>query len=224
MNKNLFSTCESLVRAVSLFLCLVATGAHAQDMNTLMMQNMQFDQQANAQLQALWQQNQMAQQQLMQAYIQQYGLQRLQMEHQQLVQYTGMPIPFDLFVYNHMATQGGRNAGPALQQQQANFQALQRANQTQQQGFDSYNQGWQQNQQRMDASMDRYDQQAVQGNQDYYNPQTGEQVELPYAGPEGVYQNNEGTYVNGPNGQYYEVDPQGYSQELEPVQTGSDGE
>ena len=162
-------------------------------------------------------QNQMAQQQLLQNYVQQYGPQRLWAEYQQYVQYTGVQISFDQFAYYHMATQGGRNAGPAIQQQQANFQALQQAHQTQQQGFDSYNQGWQQNQQRMDAAMDRYDQQAVQGNQDYYNPQTGQQVELPYASPEGVYENNEGTYVNSPNGQYYQVDSQGYSQELEPA-------
>ena len=208
----------------AVFLCLSVSGAQAQDMNTLMQQNMQFDQQQNAWLQNLQRQNQLAQQQLMQNYIQQYGPQRLWAEYLQFVQYTGMQIPFEQFVYNHMATQGGRNASPALQQQQANFQALQRANQTQQQGFDSYNQGWQQNQQRMDAAMDRYDQQAVQGNQDYVNPQTGEQVELPYAGQEGVYENNNGTYVNSPNGQYYQVDSQGYSQELEPADTGSGGE
>jgi hypothetical protein len=205
------------------FLGLFAPGAPAQDLNALMQQNMQFDQQQNAWLQNLQQQNQMAQMQLMQNYIQYYGPQRLWAEYLQFVQYTGMQIPFEQFVYNHMATQGGRNAGPALQQQQANFRALQQANQTQQQGFDSYNQGWQQNQQRMDAAMDRYDQQAVQGNQDYVNPQTGEQVELPYSGQEGVYQNNNGTYVNSPNGQYYQVDSQGYSQELEPVDNSSSG-
>ena len=209
----------------AVFLCRFVAGARAQDMNTLMQQNMMFDQQQNAQLQAMMMQNQMAQQQLMQNFVQQYGPQRLWAEYQQYVQYTGMQLSFEQFVYYHMATQGGRNAGPAIQQQQANFQALQQAHQTQQQGFDSYNQGWQQNQQRMDAAMDRYDQQAVQGNQDYYNPQTGQQVELPYAGPEGIYENSEGTYVNSPNGQYYQVDSLGYTQELEPVDTtGSGGE
>ena len=196
---------------------LISPAARAQDLSAMVQQNMMFDQQQNAQLQAMMMQNQMAQQQLLQNYVQQYGPQRLWAEYQQYVQYTGVQISFDQFAYYHMATQGGRNAGPAIQQQQANFQALQQAHQTQQQGFDSYNQGWQQNQQRMDAAMDRYDQQAVQGNQDYYNPQTGQQVELPYAGPEGVYENNDGTYVNSPNGQYYQVDSQGYSQELEPA-------
>ena len=214
----------ALFRLLSaVFLCLFVAGARAQDLSAMVQQNMMFDQQQNAQLQAMMMQNQMAQMQLMQNYVQQYGPQRLWAEYQQYVQYTGMQLSFDQFVYYHMATQGGRNAGPAIQQQQANFQALQRANQTQQQGFDSYNQGWQQNQQRMDAAMDRYDQQAVQGNQDYYNPQTGQQVELPYAGPEGVYENSDGTYVNSPNGQYYQVDSLGYTQELEPVDTTGSG-
>ena len=212
----------SLVFPALVFGFLRISGSNAQDLNSMMQQEVQFDQQQNAWLQNLQQQNMMAQQQLMQNYIQQYGPQRLWAEYQQFVQYTGMQIPFEQFVRNHMATQGGRNAGPALQQQQANFQALQRANQTQQQGFDAYNQGWQQNQQRMDAAMDRYDQQAIRGNQDYVNPQTGEQVELPYSGQEGVYQNNNGTYVNSPNGQYYQVDPQGYYQELTPADNGSE--
>ena len=111
---------------------LFSPAARAQDLSAMVQQNMMFDQQQNAQLQAMMMQNQMAQQQLMQNYVQQYGQQRLWAEYQQYVQYTGMQIPFDQFVYYHMATQGGRNAGPAIQQQQANFQALQRANQTQQ--------------------------------------------------------------------------------------------
>ena len=176
--------------------------------------NAAFDQQMAATLQTQVQQNQMAQQQLMQAYLQQHGPQ-LQQAYQQYIQATGQDIPFETFMYNYMLTAGGTNPGPALQQQQRNFQAIQDANRTVQQGYDSYNQGWSANQQTTREALQRYDQQAIRGNAYYGNPQTGDVYELPSGVSSGVYDNHQNTFYNDPNGQYYQMDPQGYGTPLE---------
>ena len=194
----------------------------AQDLGTLAQQNMAFDQQFNAQLGGLMQQNQMQQQQMMQNYIQQNGPQ-LRQQYQQFVQSTGMQIPFEQFVYSHIITAGGTNPAPALQQQQQNFQALQNANKTVQQGYDSYNQGWANNQQAQSQIFDR-NSQAMRGNAYYHNPQTGETHELPYGAPPGVYGNNQNTFTNDNYGQYRQVDPQGYQQDLQYADPYSDWE
>jgi len=91
------------------------TSAGAWDLGSLAAQNMAFDQQANSQLGAMMAYNQAQQQQLMQSYIQAYGPQ-LQQAYQQYLQATGAQINFEQFVYYHMMTAGGANAGPALQQ------------------------------------------------------------------------------------------------------------
>jgi hypothetical protein len=187
----------------------------AQDLGALAQQNMQFDQQFNQQLQGMMMQNQMQQQQLLQSYITQGGPQ-LRQEYQRYQQQTGMQIPFEQFAYSHMMTMGGKNPSPALQQQQQNFQALQDANRSVQQGYQDYNQGWSNSQQQLSNSFNRYDQQAVRGQANYRNPQTGEITELPYAAQPGVYQNNQGTWAADPYGQYHQIDPQGYPQQMNP--------
>lgn len=197
----------------SLGTIVISIAAHAQYPN-MYQQNMDFDQRMNAQLQAMQQQNQMAQRQMMQSYVQQNGPQ-LQMEYQNYVRSTGQQISFEQFVQWHILTQGGRDPGNAMRLQQQQFQANQQANRTVQQGYNSYNQGWQQNQQVMGNTMNRYSQQAIQGNQYYRNPQTGEQVELPYGGQPGAYQNSQGNYLRDQQGNFHQVDPQGYTQELE---------
>jgi len=202
-----------------LVLTLTPQTVRAQDLNSLAQQNMAFDAQMGAQLNGMMMQNQMQQQRMMQSYIQQNGPQ-LQMEYQNYIRQTGMQIPFEQFVYSHIMTQGGRNPGPALQQQQDNFRALQDANRTVQQGYESYNQGWTANQQRLDNSFQRYGQQAIQGNQYYRNSETGEVTELPYGGQQGVYQNNQGTWANDSMGQYHQIDPQGYQQRMDQVDPG----
>lgn len=194
----------------------LAAPAAAQDLSAIMQQNMAFDQQTNQQLQSMQMQNQMQMQQLLQNYIQQLGPQ-LQQEYTQFIQSTGMQISFEQYAYNHMATQGGRNPGPALAQQRRNFQALQDANRTVQEGYDSYNQGWHANSQTMDNMNDRYSREAIQGNQYYQNSVTGEVTELQYGAPAGVYENNQGTYITTPSGDYEQVDPLGYRQRLEVI-------
>ena len=193
---------------------LSAAPVAAQDLSAIMQQNMAFDQQFNQQLQSMQMQNQMQMQQLLQHYIHQHGPQ-LQQEYAQFIQSTGMQLSFEQFAYNHMATQGGRNPGPALAQQRRNFQASQDANRTVQEGYDSYNQGWHTNSQSMDNMNDRYSREAIQGNQYYQNSVTGEVTELQYGAPAGVYENNQGTYISTPNGEYEQVDPLGYGQRME---------
>lgn len=206
---------------IAIFVCNVALGSQLAfsqpgGLGDIAQQNMMFDQQFNQQLGSMMQQNQMAQQQLLQSYIQQNGPQ-LQRDYQQYVQTTGMQIPFEQFAYSHMATQGGRNPGPALQQQQNNFRALQDAHNTVQQGFDSQNQGWWANQQRQDNVYQRYDDGAIRGNAYYQNPNTGETYQMPYGGQPGVYGNNQDTFINDQQGNYHQVDPQGYTQQLNQV-------
>jgi len=197
-----------------IFLGVYSAPLQAQDLGDIAQQNMAFDQQFNNQLQGLMQQNQMQQQQMVQGYIQSNGPQ-LRQEYQQFLQSTGMQISFEQFVYSHIATQGGRNPGPALQQQQNNFRVQQENNRTVQQGYNDYNQAWTNNQQVLGNAMQRYDQQAIQGNAYYNNPQTGETVELPYGGNGQAYQGQNGNnYYADPNGQYRQYDSQGYGQDL----------
>jgi hypothetical protein len=201
---------------------LAPTTAHAQDLSGLVQQNMAFDQQMNAMLQNQVRQNQMAQQQLVQSYIQQRGPQ-LRAEYQQYIATTGMQIPFEQFVQYHIATAGGTNPGPALQQQQNNFRALQDANRTVQQGFDSYNQGYWNNQQTMNNVYSRQSD-MMRGNGHYVNPQTGETQTLPTGQGQGYYQGEGGqnTYYQNGVGQYHQVNPQGYMQELDEYDPYSD--
>ena len=202
---------------MSFVVCLVLTigaAAHAQSMAQ---RNLQFDQQFNANLQARMRQNQASQQQLLQRYIATYRPQ-LTAGYQQYVRQNGPRMTFQQYAQWSMTTMNGTNYGPALAQQQRNFQAMQQNHQTVQQGYEDYNRGWQQNQQRLDNTYNRYDQQAIRGNQYYRNSETGKVTELPYGAQPGVYQNNQGTFAADPNGQYHQIDPQGYRQRMDPVE------
>ena len=201
-----------------MFCLAVASNASAQEMGSLQ-QNLQFDQQMFGMIENKMAQNQQQQQQMLQMYIQQNGP-RLQQEYQQFITSSGMQIPFATFAYNHMMTQGGANPGPARQLQQDTFRGLQEANKTVQQGNNSYNQGWQQNQQVLGNTYQRYDQGAIRGNQNYVNPQTGERFELPYGAQPGMYGNNNNNFANDPQGNWHQMDPQGYGQQLEQAGPG----
>ncbi len=218
-------TFRSYLRQGSLGLSVLigaSTGcAYADGLGDIMRQNMEFDQSMNSQLQGMMMNNQMQQQQLIQSFIQQNGPQ-LRQAYAQYLNSTGIQIPFEQFVYYYIMTAGGTNPGPALQQQQRNFQGLQDAHRTQQQGYESYNQGWQNNSQRMDNAVNRYSEQAIRGNAPYTNPATGEVQNLPYTSGPGYYQQNGNTYYQAPSGQYYQVDPNGYQQELTPADPGDE--
>lgn len=209
-------TPKQFFRFATLLILTILTAAcfSVQAQPNIMQQNMDFDARMNSQLQAMQQQNQQGMQNLIQGYIQSNGPQ-LRADYQQYVQATGQQIPFEQFVYMHIMTQGGRNPGPALEAQRQQFEGLQNAHRTVTEGNNSYNNGYWQNQQRLDGAAQRYDQQAIQGNQYYRNPQTGETVELPYAAQEGMYQGPQGNYMADQMGNYHQVDPQGYQQQLE---------
>jgi hypothetical protein len=209
---------------LNLLAAICATSAgnlHADGLGDIMRQNMAFDQRMNSQLQGMMTNNQMQQQQLVQSYIQQYGPQ-LRQQYRQYVQTTGMQVSFEQFVYSYIMTAGGTNPGPALQQQQRNFEAGQKANRTLQQGYDSYNRGWQDNSRRTDNAIDRFSNQAIRGNAPYTNPATGEVQNLPYTAGPGYYQQGGNTYRQEPSGQYYQVEPNGYEQELAPASPGDE--
>ena len=194
--------------------CMFSSEAIAQDLGSIAASNMAFDQQFNAQLGGMMQQNQMAQQQLMQNYIAQNGP-RLQQEYQQYVAQTGQQIPFESFVWSHMMTAGGTNPGPALEAQRRNFEGLQTANRTVQEGYASYNGGYYANQNTLSGVYNRYNEGAIQGNAQYQNPQTGEVYTMPYGGQSGMYNSPNGnTFVNDSQGNYHQVDPQGYTQQM----------
>ncbi len=210
----------SVRRALPWALTILLSGgvstAGAWDLSNLVMQNMATDQQFNNQLNGMMANTYAQQQQLMQSYIQAYGPQ-LRQEYQQYLQTTGAQISFEQFVYYHMMTAGGTNAGPALQQQQQNFRALQQANQSLQQGYDSYNQGWWNNSQTMDQTLDNYDNQAIRGNAYYGNPYTGETYNLPYTSGPGYYGGSDEAFYQDPTGRYYQEQPGGYYEDLEPT-------
>ncbi len=189
---------------------LIAADAAAQDLGSIAAANMAFDNQMNSYLQG--QQAQLNQQRasMIQSYMAQNGA-RLQQEYQQ----SGMRVPFDQFVQWHIMTAGGTNYGPALQAQQNQFNGWQAANRTVQEGYNSYNQGYWQNQNTMDNSAARYSNEAIQGNAHYTNSQTGETFNLPYGAEQGVYNQGFNTFSNDSNGNYYQVDPQGYQQQLD---------
>lgn len=191
--------------------------SRGQDLSALMQQNMAVNQQFNARLGAMMMQNQLAQQQLMQQYISQYGPQ-LRSEYAQFIKTTGMQVPFEYFVWTHMMTAGGTNAGPALDAQRRNFQALQGANRAMQQGNDSYNQGYWNNS-RTTEMVNRNYSQGYRGETDYRNPNTGQVFEdMPHAAQPGTYTSPEGNFYKDPSGNYHQVDPLGYMQELEEVE------
>lgn len=219
MNTNLKQLLRSArsdrMLGASALLLLATTSASAQDLSSLAAQNMAFDQMMQNQVAGAMYQNQMAQQQLLQSYIQQNGS-RLQQEYQQYLRSGGMPISFQQFAYYHLATAGGTNPGPALEQQRRSFAASQEANRTVQQGFDSYNQGYWNNQQTNAQIFNRYSNEAIMGNAPYVNPETGERYNLPYgAANQGGYTTGGNAIASDPYGNYRQVDPLGYSQDLE---------
>lgn len=187
-----------------------AATASAQDLGSIAAMNMNFDNQFNATLSGLVQQNQASQQALIQNYIAQFGPQ-LRQQWQQ----SGAQVPFEQFVQWHIMTQGGTNYGPALQVQQDQFKGWQSANATVQSGYNSYNQGYWQNQATLDSAAGRFTNEAINGNAGYVNPQTGEAFNLPYYSQPGVYTQGFNTFGVDNSGNYHQIDPLGYTQQLD---------
>jgi len=195
----------------------VAASAHAQflDMSGLVAKNLALDGAFDSQLQSMMASNLAAQQQLMQSYSSQFGPQ-LEREYADYVQATGHAIPLEQYAYYHLMTAGGSNPGPALQQQQDSFRRLQDAHATQMSGYESYNRSWDQQQQSLGNSFERYTDGAIRGYARYQDPYSEEMHTLPYTpGPRYYSEGHETYYLDG-SGDYYVVQPDGYHQFLNP--------
>jgi hypothetical protein len=192
----------AMVAAVAL---LAGTGeARAQNLMGIAQQNMMFDYQMNQQLMRLQQQNAAYGQQIWNSYLQQFGPQ-LRQEYQQYMAAGNPPVSFEQFAYWMLITANGTNVQGALQQQQQNFNGMQQAYRTQQQGFADYNAGWQRNSQATTNAIENYDRRAVQGLAPYADPNTGETRWLPYSQPAGqVYTSGGNSWVQDQAGTYYQ--------------------
>ena len=80
-------------------------------------------------------------------------------------------------------TASGTNVRGAAQAQQRQFEGLQRANATVQQGHASYNAGWAQNSARQSAAVANYTNQAIRGVSPYVDG-NGQRTMLPYSLPQ----------------------------------------
>lgn len=149
------------------------------------------------------------QQQLWQTYLTTYG----PWLHQQYDQspYRGS-VTFEQFAYWEMMTANGTNIAGAMQAQQNQFDANQRANATVQQGYSDYNQGAAANSETTDKAIENYDQGAVRGNSAQIDPTTGQTVQLPYSDqPDNQpFAYGGQTYVHTPGG-YFEWNGSGWT-------------
>lgn len=80
-------------------------------------------------------------------------------------------------------TASGTNVQGAVQAQQRQFEGLQRANATVQQGHASYNAGWAQNSARQSAAVANYTNQAIHGVSPYVDG-NGQRTMLPHSLPQ----------------------------------------
>lgn len=193
--------------AAPLVLFGFALSSQAQDLSTLVYGNMMFDQQFDQQLGSLMAANQAQVQQLWQVAA---ADPQVQAAYQQYMQSGQMPVSYDQFVYYWVMTAGGTNVQGGLQAQQNAFDGMQQANATVQGGFDSYNQGYYQNQATMDQTMQSYSDGAIRGNGYYSDPYTGETYTLPYSSGPGYYQDGQNQFYQDGMGQYWHYTPSGW--------------
>lgn len=191
--------------------CCHVAASQGQDLFSLAQWNMQQDAQFNQQLGQMMYHNQRAQQQLMQEVIQQYGPQ-LRAEWQQYMTTTGTTISFEQYVYYWIMTAGGTNVQAGLDAQNRMFAGLQNAHHTVQQGYDSYNAGWWQNQARHDGVMQRYSDGAIRGDWYYQDPYSGQVYTQPYTSGPGYYQTPYGQLYIDQQGRHYLNQGSGWTQ------------
>jgi len=162
------------------------------------------------------QQNAQQQQMLFQSYIAQNRdwLQRNYAIHRA----NGGPMSFEQFAYWGLMTANGTNLQGAAQAQRDWYEGRQRAQDTIQQGNDSYNAGSRANSESTSRTMQRSTEGAVRGNAPYMDPQTGQTRWLPYNAPVNQPFNMGGeVYVRAPNGSFYQRQGNGWM-EMSPGQ------
>lgn len=129
-------------------------------------------------------------------------------QHQQ----EGGQLSYEQYVYWAVTTANGTNVQGAINAQNARFRGWQQAAATQQSGFDSYNQGWWQNEARKEAAMQRYVDLAVRGNNYYQDPYTGTTYTLPMSGGSGYFQTGGQTFFLDAAGKYYRFNGAGWTE------------
>ncbi len=183
---------------------ITANSAGAQTLQDMVQQNIQFDNAMNQRLMQLQQQNAAYGQQIWQSYLEQFGPQ-LREEYQKYVAAGNPPVTFEQFAYWNLVTAHGTDIAGAMREQQQQFDGMQRAHQTQMQGFDDYNAAMQRNSQATETAVDNYTRQAVQGNAPYIDPGSGATLWLPSSLPAGqVYSYGGNSYAQDPTGTYYQ--------------------
>jgi len=189
---------------------LAGNEASAQGLAGIAAANAAFDSQFNNQLAAMQRQNANSQMALWQRHLQVNGP-RLRAQYQQMLASGQRHMTFEQFAYWDLMTAAGTNVQGALAAQRAQFEGNQRAYQTVQSGYASYNAGWYNNQARQSAALDRYSTQAIRGYAPYVDPRTGATTQLPYSLPQGqAYTYNGTTYAQDAQGTYWRHDGNGY--------------
>jgi hypothetical protein len=160
--------------------------------------NMAFDQQMFGMIENAMANNQAQMQQL---YMSAYNDPQVQAAYQQ----SGMQVSYDYFVYWYIMTANGTNVQGALQAQQDQFNGLQQANATVQQGYSNYNEGYWNNQNTLNGVYNNMSM-GNRGNGYYQDPTTGVTYELPYASmtPGSTYEYGGNTFYMDEYGYYYQ--------------------
>ncbi len=180
---------------------LTLSASHAQ-WQGIAASNAAFDAKFNAQLGAMQRQNAQSQQALWQHHLQVNGP-RLRTQYAQMQASGRATMTFQQFAYWDLMTAAGTNVQGALQHQQNQFAASQRANATVQQGHASYNAGWANNSARQSAAVANYTNQAIRGVSPYQDA-SGRITMLPHYLPQGqTYQSGGNTYAQDAQGAYY---------------------
>lgn len=180
-------------------LTIGAGTASAQGMNCVGRPD--FDACVMAPVQRLQQQNAASQQQLMQNYVAQNSP-RIQQEYAQ-ARSQGTPLSFEQFVYWRIMTRNGADPGNLQRAQQDQFNGLQGANRTLQEGYATQRQYMQDNSRRSTEAVENWTNGAIRGVAPYVGPNGG-QVMLPYGAPANQPFNSGGqVYVRDGQGNFF---------------------
>lgn len=180
-------------------------------MDALLQQNLAFDQQMQAQMDALWAQNQAQYASIFDEALRAFGPQ-IEQDWRAYQYATGQAIDFYTFTYYWILTAGGTDPQGGLQAMRESFAGLQAAHATVQSGYDDYNAAASANSARTDGVLQAYGDAAVLGNGYWENPYTGEIFTLPYTSGPGYYDVGGTTFYLDPSGAYYQNTASGWLQ------------
>ncbi|MDB5413244.1 MAG: hypothetical protein JWR10_1579 [Rubritepida sp.] len=180
-------------------LAIGAGTASAQGMNCV--GRADFDACVMAPVQRSMNQNAASQQQLMQSYVAQ-NTPRIQQDYAQY-RNQGSPLSFEQFVYWRVMTRNGADPANLQRAQQDQFNGLQGANRTMQEGYAIQRQYMGDNSRRSTDAVENWTNGAIRGVAPYVGPNGG-QVMLPYAQPANQPFSSGGqVYIRDPQGTFY---------------------